>query len=268
MIENVKAIYILISSPKDVQKERVIAEKILYEWNSIFTEEKQIVLLPLKWESDVYSDMSGPPQIVINEQIVEKCDMVIGIFWNRIGTKTENYVSGSVEEIEMAIKRKKDVMIYFSNSKEYKNECIDMDQRKEVDNYKFSLQNRGLYFEYCSHNEFEKILKKQFEKRFSKEDYRNKQNGNERDIERVPKINKSIIKEFYKVLYNIMEYNSRNKTPNMADIISSTGVNKLLVAEIINTLRVYRMIDVKYTTGIDPYYQIKESGRSFLSRFQ
>lgn len=48
--------------------------------------------------------MGISPQSIINEQILDKCDFLVGVFWKRIGTATDKYASGSVEEIEKHMK--------------------------------------------------------------------------------------------------------------------------------------------------------------------
>ena len=45
-------------------------------------------------------EMGNDPQTLINKQILEDCDLLLGVFWTKIGTETEKYPSGSVEEIE------------------------------------------------------------------------------------------------------------------------------------------------------------------------
>ncbi len=47
--------------------------------------------------------MGDRPQGIINEQLVNNCDIFIGIFWGRLGTRTGKTESGSVEEIEKFI---------------------------------------------------------------------------------------------------------------------------------------------------------------------
>ena len=112
---NARVIQILITSPSDVQQS--IINKIfdyISKWNRLNSFTKKLILKPLRWETDVYSDVSNEgPQPVINTQLVKKSDIVIGVFWTRIGTPTQGYISGSVEEIERHIDEDKPAMLYF-----------------------------------------------------------------------------------------------------------------------------------------------------------
>lgn len=54
------------------------------------------------------------PQAEINRQIVDSSDILIGLFWTRMGTATGVAISGTVEEIDRFAAAKKATMIYFS----------------------------------------------------------------------------------------------------------------------------------------------------------
>lgn len=114
-----RVIQVLITSPSDVPKsiiENVIES--INDWNKINSESRRIMLNPVRWETDVYASLNNKePQHIINTQIVSASDILIGVFWTRIGTPTENYESGSVEEIEKHIGRQKPAMLYFLRKK-------------------------------------------------------------------------------------------------------------------------------------------------------
>jgi len=55
------------------------------------------------------------PQEAINRRIVDDCDMLVGIFWTKLGTPTGEADSGTLEEIERVAKAGKPVMLYFSH---------------------------------------------------------------------------------------------------------------------------------------------------------
>ena len=91
---------VMLASPGDVQAERRIAREVLAEWNAVHAATKRLVLLPLGWETHSSPTMGMEPQAVINQQVLRNADLLIGIFWTRIGTATTAYASGTVEEIE------------------------------------------------------------------------------------------------------------------------------------------------------------------------
>jgi hypothetical protein len=144
---------VMIASPGDVASERSIMRDVIYEWNAVHSSSRNIVLLPIGWESHTSPEMGNSPQEIINKQILDKCDLLIGVFWTRIGTKTNHYASGTVEEIEKHIKSEKPAMLYFS-SQPVAMDTVDLNQIQELKLFKESCQLRGLYESYDSHTDF------------------------------------------------------------------------------------------------------------------
>ena len=82
--------------------------------NSHYAENMNVVLLPVRWERDaVPTYRESGPQDIINEQLVNKCDILIGVFWTKMGTPTLRHSSGTLEEIDIFIQNNKEVMMYF-----------------------------------------------------------------------------------------------------------------------------------------------------------
>lgn len=117
------------------------------------SEEMQMALLPIGWETDATPDLQERGQAVINRQLVDKCDLLIGIFWNRLGTPTPEADSGTVEEIERAANQGKRCIVYFcdrvSQSKQ-----IDPVQYERLQIYRQALNAKGLTDSYVTRNEF------------------------------------------------------------------------------------------------------------------
>lgn len=109
-------IRVLIASPSDVTEERKLLTEVVNDWNAANSAARGIVLLPIKWESHAYPATGDRPQGILNEQIVDDCDILIGVFWWRLGTSTGVAASGTVEEIERLKSRGKEVMLYFSSA--------------------------------------------------------------------------------------------------------------------------------------------------------
>ena len=148
-----KVFNVIIASPGDVASERTIIRDVIYEWNAVHSKSRNIVLLPVGWESHTSPEMGGTPQEIINNQILDKCDLLVGVFWTRIGTSTCEYASGTVEEIEKHIKADKPVMLYFS-SQPVVMDTVDPDQYVELSKFKKSCQSRGLYEDYDNYSDF------------------------------------------------------------------------------------------------------------------
>ena len=148
-----EAFNVMIASPGDVASERAIVRDVIYEWNAVHSNTRKIVLLPIGWESHSSPEMGNSPQAIINEQILEKCDLLIGVFWTRIGTPTEDYASGTVEELEKHIQSGKPAMLYFS-SQPVVFDSVELEQAAAVKKFKTDCQSRGLYQSYDSLADF------------------------------------------------------------------------------------------------------------------
>lgn len=148
---------VMIASPSDVASERAQVRAVIDEWNAIHSFTRKIVLLPLGWETHASPQMGAFPQTIINEQVLAKADIVIGIFWTRIGTQTEEYDSGTVEEIERHIDAGKLAMLYFSNSP-VEPDSVEPEQYRKLKEFRQSCKDRGLYEPYNGVSEFHKAL--------------------------------------------------------------------------------------------------------------
>lgn len=144
---------VMIASPGDVASERAIVRDVVYEWNAVHSGARKIVLLPVGWETHSSPEMGAPAQDIINRQVLNRCDLLVGVFWTRLGTPTERHLSGTVEEIEEHISAGKPAMLYFS-SQPVVMDTVDLDQVQRLQQFKKSCQSRGLYEGYDSHGDF------------------------------------------------------------------------------------------------------------------
>jgi hypothetical protein len=134
---------VFLASPGDVAAEREIARKLILDWNNIHAFTRKIILLPIGWEHNTTPSTGDRPQEIINKQILEDADLLVGIFWTRVGTPTGKAVSGSVEEIEEHIASGKPAMLYFS-SKPIDPNKIEQDQLEGVKKLKREYQSKAL----------------------------------------------------------------------------------------------------------------------------
>ncbi|NMK44801.1 DUF4062 domain-containing protein [Achromobacter sp. Bel] len=144
---------VMIASPGDVASERAIVRDVIYEWNAVHSASRRLVLLPIGWESHSSPEMGEPAQAIINKQVLSKCDLLVGVFWTRIGTPTDGHLSGTVEEIDKHLAAEKPAMLYFS-SQPVALDTVDIDQVQRLKKFKDSCQSRGLYQSYDSHSDF------------------------------------------------------------------------------------------------------------------
>lgn len=121
---------VFIASPSGLAEERQAVRNVFYKWNvsSSSSTNKSIVFEPVLWEEDVHPEF-GRSQSVVNEQLVESSDLMIAIFWNRLGTPTGNFKSGTIEEIDHFLEEEKPSMIYFSEKPLH---FIEIDQISQI----------------------------------------------------------------------------------------------------------------------------------------
>lgn len=136
---------ILIASPGDTTASRDAAEKAMADWNRERAEDSKTMLLPRRWETDSVPLLgAGDAQEVISKQLVRDADILIGIFYTRLGTPTSRGVSGTAEEIEEVIAAGKPVHVYFSE--EPVPHDVDIEQLTALRKFRADLEaeNRGL----------------------------------------------------------------------------------------------------------------------------
>ncbi|MBS7349016.1 MAG: hypothetical protein KIG95_02405 [Comamonas sp.] len=161
---------VMIASPSDVSAERSIVREVLSEWNVVNSDARRQVLLPIGWETHSVPEMGDRPQALINKQILHDCDLLVGVFWTRIGTATGEYASGTVEEIEEHIKTGRPTMLYFSSAPVLP-DSVDADQYRRLKEFKLSCQSRGLYEPYGDVQDFRTKLYRQLQLKVNRDAY-------------------------------------------------------------------------------------------------
>ncbi len=106
---------VLIASPSDLSEERDVATEVINDWNTQNAIAEGIVLLPVRWETHAFPQSGVRPQEAINTQLVQDSDILVGMFWTKIGTKTKVAASGTVEEIDQFVEAGKPALLYFSD---------------------------------------------------------------------------------------------------------------------------------------------------------
>lgn len=157
-----KVFNVMIASPGDVASERAIIRDVVYEWNAVHSQARSIVLLPVGWETHSSPEMGDSAQNIINNQVLERCDLLVGVFWTRIGTPTTDYASGTVEEIERHMQSGKPTMLYFS-SQPVVLDTVESEQIEQLKSFKDSCRERGLYESYDSLTGFKEKLYRQLQ---------------------------------------------------------------------------------------------------------
>lgn len=148
-----KVYRVLIASPGDVIEEREIIREEVHRWNAMNAVDMKIILMPIGWETDATPDLREPGQVIINRQLVDTCDLLIGVFWTRLGTPTALGGTGTEVEIARARNEGKRCMVYFSD-KVVSPSQIEREQYEQVQEYWKKLQPTGLANRYNTIEQF------------------------------------------------------------------------------------------------------------------
>jgi hypothetical protein len=149
-------INVAIASPSDVAPERAAVLRVLNRWNA---HNHHAVLIALASESASVPTLGAHPQDILNEQIIHRSQLLVAILWSRLGTPTPNAPSGTVDEINefIRVKGPQRVMLYFC-TRAVPQDQIDPAELARLYQFKDEMRTRGLYQQYASVDEFERLL--------------------------------------------------------------------------------------------------------------
>lgn len=144
---------ILLSCPSDMDSERKVIQQAVQKVNEQEASFKNIYFDIKHWSKDVLFSY-GVPQQIINEELVYPSDLIIALFGTKLGTPTERYASGTIEEIEKMIEMNKQVFVCFSEKDIILHGNADAATLQEmIKVQEFKKNYNGLYITYKSDNE-------------------------------------------------------------------------------------------------------------------
>ena len=157
MPKNVVQYELLISCPGDVTAERQIILDVVKRFNELYSKNAGINIVPRHWTSSAYPESGGSPQRILNKQFIDECDAAVAIFWSRFGTPTDEYGSGTEEEIEGMLNSGKQVFVYFSDVPVAPS-TINSAQYEAVKSFREEYTDKGVYFTYRTRDEFKEMF--------------------------------------------------------------------------------------------------------------
>lgn len=157
MPKNVVQYDLLISCPGDIANEFSIIEDAVSQFNAQFSDALGISVRTKHWRKNSYAQSGGKPQGLLNEQFVNDCDAAVAILWTRFGTPTDEYDSGTEEEVEIMLSSGKQVFMYFSD-KPIPPSQMNEESYKKVQAFRDKYKDRGIYFTYSSDEEFKTLF--------------------------------------------------------------------------------------------------------------
>lgn len=157
MSYSAEVLNIMIAAPSDIIDEQKIVHEESNHWNLLHSESLNIILKILDWKTDTHSVVGTNPQETIDKQILHNADLLIVIFWKRLGTEVLNSKSGTLHELEEHLKLNKPAMLFYSLVPANPDD-IDLEQLNEVRTLKDRYKDKALYFEYHSQEEFRNLV--------------------------------------------------------------------------------------------------------------
>lgn len=157
MAQSVMLYNLLISCPGDVEDEVTLIEEAVEEFNELYADPLGITIRKRYWSKSSYAQSGGKPQALLNEQFVNKCDAAVAIFWTRFGSPTDEYGSGTEEEIDIMLQSGKQVFMYFSD-KPVSPSQMNGEGYEKIKAFREKYKDRGIYFTYSSNEEFKKLF--------------------------------------------------------------------------------------------------------------
>jgi hypothetical protein len=162
MAYDAKAIEIMIASPIDVVNERQAVRDVIAEWNAVHSRREAVCLMAVGWETHSSPELAGRPQQIINERVLENADLLVGIFWTRVGSPTGKSISGSVEEIERHLEAGKPAMLYFSTAPVVPS-SLDKEQFEALERFKEWAKGQGLIEQFENLDQFRTKFRNQLQ---------------------------------------------------------------------------------------------------------
>ena len=158
MVDQANIVKVIIASPADLKDEREVIPGLFNRWNHANSE---VHLEPVMWESSSVPAMGDHPQHILNEQIIKDGDLLVALFWSKIGTPTPTSKSGTVEEIREFINKKGSfrVMVYFCNRPIQRDPSnLNVEEIKTLQEFRIEMKSKCLFQEFGNTDELEKHL--------------------------------------------------------------------------------------------------------------
>ena len=152
----------LIASPGDTTPERDAIERALSGWNGSRAQACGVTVMAWRWEHHAVPLLGGSAQAMINAQAVDDCDIVFAVFDARLGTATEDAVSGTAEEITRANNAGKPVHVWFSD--EPLPRSTTAAELKRLEDFKAQMRHEGLLGSYANPEDLQYQVHKAIER--------------------------------------------------------------------------------------------------------
>lgn len=156
---NATVYQVLLSSPSDLPPHhKEIINNAMQMWNATTGRMSKIHFAATDWRTGVNPTFGIHPQEAINDAIVDSSDLSIVVFTGKLGTPTENFDSGTVEEIERMYTAGKQVAVFVNRISSSANGIDQARDRLRLEEFLESIRNRCFYREYSSTEELSQYI--------------------------------------------------------------------------------------------------------------
>lgn len=165
-MKHLREIRVVVASPSDVKPERNCLNKVAEELNRGIANNLALNIKIARWETDAFPGfhIEGPQGLIDQVLRIEECDLLIGIFWKRFGSPTADARSGTEHEIRKAYEawqryQRPQIMVYFNEKPSYTNNLEEIDQWRQVLQFKHEFPKEGLWWTYIGKPQFEELIR-------------------------------------------------------------------------------------------------------------
>ena len=158
MARNITQYDLLISCPGDASNAVDVIKSVVEEFNQQFSDALGISIRWRYWKNSIFAESGGKPQDLLNKQIVDASDLAVAIFKTRFGSPTDNYGSGTEEEIERMLSDGRQVFMFFDESPVSPSD-INPTEYQKVQVFKEKYKDKGIFWTYKSEDEFRNVFR-------------------------------------------------------------------------------------------------------------
>jgi internalin A len=164
--QRVRIFRVVVASPTDVQPERDVLPSVIEEVTHAVAADRGLRLELSRWETDAYPGfhLDGPQGFIDPILKITDCDLLIGIFWKRFGTPSEDGQSGTEHEFNSAHEAWKEkgspqIFVYFNEKAYTPKSKAETEQWGQVLEFKEKFPKEGLWWPYKGKAQFEKLVR-------------------------------------------------------------------------------------------------------------
>jgi len=144
---------IMVGGPTDGTEYHKAIEREIDLWNKLNAEVSGKTLQVTNWHHHARPGMT-PPQVSVNRTVTFRADALLVVFNSKLGTPTEEYLSGTVEEIHIMEKLGRPVVIFFSREP-VERSVATTQQYLDMESFRNSMKSKSYFVDFESFSDFE-----------------------------------------------------------------------------------------------------------------